>query len=97
MIKLKYRTMIKLKYPTRSTQCSTCIFRDNNVVTTARLDEIRTYLSNGTTHICHTSKDKACRGGRKYQAQIWHRLGYIKHATIKALDKAVLKALNKKP
>jgi hypothetical protein len=88
--------MKTLRYSTRSTQCSTCIFRDNQAVTPQRMTEIREYLIAGTTHICHHSKDKACRGGRQYQAVMWYRLGIIKYPTIKALETEALKQLNSK-
>jgi len=91
-----YFTMIKLRYPTRSTQCSTCIFRDNNLITAKRLNEIRSYLVSDKTHLCHTSEDKACRGGRVYQAKMWFRLGILKYPTIKALETEAIKQLNSK-
>jgi hypothetical protein len=90
--------MKHLKYPTRSRQCATCIFRENsNVITWQRLAEIRTYLLTGTSHLCHTSPDKACKGGREYQALLWYRLGILKYPTITALEKECVKQLNAKP
>lgn len=88
--------MNKLRYSTRSTQCSTCIFRDSNPINPERMTEIRSYLVQGTTHICHTSKDKACRGGRLYQALLWFRMGILKYPTIKALETEASKQLNPK-
>jgi len=84
-----------LKHPVAAEQCSTCISRnDGNAVELCpgRLDEIKAYLINGKTHLCHGPDLKgkrskiACRGGRDFQLQIWARMRWIEEPTDKALE-----------
>lgn len=51
-----------------------------------RLDEIKSYLISGTNHLCHTPHKGrrnalACRGGRDFQLQCWHRMGVLDDPT----------------
>lgn len=80
--------------PVMPAQCKSCIFRhDGNQTQLApgRLVEIQEYLMHGTPHICHTPQiqgskmEFACRGGRDFQLQIWHRMGIISAPTDQAL------------
>ena len=79
----------------RREQCPTCIFRPENpmYLRPGRLAEIQTYLLKGTVHVCHHGlgskrKKVACRGGRNFQLQCWHRMGFIADATDEALATA---------
>lgn len=79
-----------MKNPTRPTQCETCIFRtDGNQTSLApgRLQEIKAYLIKGVTHYCHTDKHLACRGGRQFQAEMWHLMRILSQPTIEALER----------
>jgi hypothetical protein len=80
--------------PVRAHQCASCIFRyDGNQVELRpdRLADIQGYLIRGRTHLCHEPDAKgrrdalACRGGRDFQLQIWHRLGLLPEPTDEAL------------
>ena len=89
-----------LRYPVQPRQCHTCIFRPNSqMLRSQRLGEIQAYLMQGNTHLCHSPdlaepgstgiNTHACRGGRDWQIQIWHRLGLIDEPTDAALDLAM--------
>lgn len=63
-------------------QCKTCPFKENQkVVTKARLTEIKTYLEQGTQHICHSTNKHFCRGARNHQINHFHKLGILKEPT----------------
>lgn len=89
-----------LRYTVQPRQCHTCIFRPaQQVVCPQRLAEIQAYLLQGNTHLCHSPDQAepashkrnthACRGGRDWQLQIWHRLGFLDQPTDEALDLAM--------
>ena len=59
-----------------------------------RIEEIQAYLMRGTNHMCHVT-NKVCRGGREFQAQVFHRMNIISHPTVYALEKE-LKEYNKR-
>lgn len=73
-------------------QCRTCIFRPpqegGTVLHPKRMAQITEYLCSGTQHICHTNPDRACRGGRDLQLQVFAVLGVIDEATDEALEVA---------
>jgi hypothetical protein len=83
--------------PVQPQMCGTCPFRtDGKAVDLApgRLDEIKRYLMAGTPHICHhdalherQETGILCRGGRAFQLQIWHRMGWIEEETDAALHR----------
>jgi hypothetical protein len=50
--------------------------------------EIIQYLCQGSQHICHTHPDRACRGGRDLQLQVFAVLGMIAEPTDEALAEA---------
>lgn len=70
-------------------RCKTCIFRSpqegGTVLHPARMEEITEYLCQGNQHICHTNPDRACRGGRDLQLQVFAALGLIDEPTDEAL------------
>ncbi|MGR3278504.1 hypothetical protein ACSYAD_25755 [Acaryochloris marina NIES-2412] len=52
------------------------------------MKEITQYLCQGTQHICHSKPDRACRGGRDLQLQVFAALGVIDKPTDEALHGA---------
>lgn len=87
------------RYDVMPAQCATCVFRtDGNAIDLkpGRVEQIKAYLINGTSHICHAgghvrgSRGKgprlACRGGRDWQLQIWHGMGILDAPTDEALE-----------
>jgi hypothetical protein len=78
-------------------QCPSCIFRTDGhqaELRPGRLDEIRAYLIAGAPHACHWPQThggprRACRGGRDFQLQCWHRMGMIPEPTDAALAEAM--------
>lgn len=77
--------------PAMPSQCKTCIFRPDNPMRLrpGRLGEIQAYLIEGAVHLCHTVEDRACRGGRDFQIQCWHRMGILPEPTDAALAAAM--------
>ena len=70
-------------------RCKTCIFHDDQeIITQERQAEIQTYLLTGKNHVCHTT-NKICKGGRDFQLQMFHRLGFIEKPTNDALYKKI--------
>lgn len=70
-------------------RCYSCIFNDDKTafrLPPARMAEIQGYLIKGTNHVCHYT-NLVCRGGREYQAEIWHRLGILEEPTVECLEK----------
>ncbi|UJB72993.1 hypothetical protein HRE53_30140 (plasmid) [Acaryochloris sp. 'Moss Beach'] len=45
-------------------------------------------MCKGKQHICHTNSDRACRGGRDIQLQVFTTLGFIDEPTDEALKVA---------
>jgi hypothetical protein len=75
--------------PGRPKQCKTCIFRyDGLRLPAERIREITDYLIKGQQHICHTSSEYACRGGRDIQLKVFCALGIIEEPTDEALNQA---------
>jgi len=76
----------------RLVQCSFCPFRRNIGLKLGvqKMGEIQTYLIQGINHFCHSDRTNLtiCRGGRNYQLNIWHRLGFIEKPTDDALHSA---------
>lgn len=84
--------MSYLRYPTNPEQCKSCIFRtdgNQSVLKEGRLQEIKAYLVKGQSHMCHTDKEFACRGGRQFQAEMWHLMNKVPQPTIESLEKTV--------
>lgn len=75
-----------------SSQCKTCIFRSPHnggmVLGDDRIAEITEYLCKGNQHVCHINSDRACRGGRDLQLQVFAALGLIDEPTDEALQEA---------
>jgi hypothetical protein len=74
----------------RKTQCDSCVFRpvcDGGIdLAPGRHEEIQVYLMQGENQLCHHDDNKTiCLGGRKFQLEIWTRLGFIREPTNKAL------------
>ena len=82
--------------PVQAAMCGTCIFRtDGHALDLAegRLDAIRAYLTRAVPHQCHHAELNGqaaapilCRGGRDYQLQAWHQMGYLAEPTDAALE-----------
>jgi hypothetical protein len=102
-----YLSTIKLSFTLKHTEtmaleankakCASCIFRTDGKqveLRPERMAEIQIYLSQGTNHECHKTQ-LVCRGGREYQAIIWHRMGLIPEPTVEAIE-AASKAFNEK-
>lgn len=82
------------KVKLRSNQCSGCPFLKQNqdMLPPYRWAEIYQYLFDGTNHICHSTDEHVCRGGRNWQLVIWFREGKIKAPTDDALFEEMRKS-----
>lgn len=78
------------------TMCKTCIFRtDGNQLELApgRMDQIKQYLLGESSHICHTT-NLTCYGALTWQAEMYHRLGFIDEPTVDCFLKKAKQLLN---
>ena len=76
-------------------QCDSCPFLPGGLkLGTDKMTQIESYLLSGTNHFCHSDKTNKtiCQGGRKYQLEMWHKMGIIEAPTNEALRIAMAKA-----
>lgn len=69
-------------------QCKSCPFRRGGLQLQPHyLAQIYQYLLEGENHLCHRSRqeNRVCWGGRQWQLEVFHRLGYIAAPTNEAL------------
>lgn len=79
--------------------CKSRMFREDGdgvKLSPERMVEIITYLSEGTSHICHVT-DKTCYGGLLYQSKIFYALKLIPEPTVDSLLNTARKHLGIKP
>lgn len=82
----------------RKRQCASCPFGPPSakriILSEERLAEIRAYLAQGMSHMCHSdsSNNTVCRGGRNFQLQVFCEIGIIPEPTDAALREAMRKA-----
>jgi hypothetical protein len=77
-------------------KCKSCIFRNDDKalkLSPERMQEIQTYLANGTSsHICHNTQ-KTCYGALEFQAQCFFAMKFIPEPTVESLLLTARKAL----
>jgi hypothetical protein len=76
--------------------CKTCIFREDGnqlELEPGRLDQIKAYLIGSSSHVCHTT-EKTCYGALTFQAQIFHRMGWIKENSVQCFLETAKAILN---
>jgi hypothetical protein len=74
----------------REHPCDQCPFTDHGIdLGLEKMAEIEAYLRAGQNHLCHKDRTHktVCRGGRRYQLQVWHGMGLIEAPTDEALAK----------
>lgn len=66
--------------------CKSCIFGPTPIkLTQARMNEITTYLAEGSSsHVCHTT-NLTCYGALQFTAQIFHARKIIPKPTVESL------------
>jgi hypothetical protein len=83
----------------RSLPCSSCPFQPGGLdLGEDKMTEIKAYLAAGQNHLCHSdgTNKTVCRGGRRFQLQVFHARGWIAEPTDEALREA-MKALGIDP
>lgn len=76
----------------RHRQCETCPFLKGGLdLGISKMNEIHTYLLQGANHLCHSdqSHKTVCRGGRNWQLEMFHRIGWLSEPTNSALRTAM--------
>ncbi|ARV57994.1 hypothetical protein BZZ01_04490 [Nostocales cyanobacterium HT-58-2] len=81
----------KIKLKLRKNQCQSCPFRRENehILSAYRWAEIYSYLLGGTQHICHSTSEHVCRGGRDWQLNVWCSMGIISEPNDATLHEAM--------